>query len=58
VKKKTAKKPARKIELHRETLRTLESFRLGDAAGGFSHPTCGATCQRTCVTACPPTDFC
>ena len=56
--KKTAMKPARKMELHRETLRALQSLVLDHAAGGFTALTCGATCQRTCGTACPPTDFC
>jgi hypothetical protein len=45
------KKSAKKMTLHRETLRQLYTPGLREAVGGLT-PTCGGTCWNTCGHTC------
>ncbi len=54
------KRLPKKLELSRETLRSLAETRLTEAAGGLSQPTCriqcgsdAGTCLATCLCSSP-----
>jgi hypothetical protein len=51
---------AKRITLHRETLRSLTASHLGGVAGGFRTQTCQTVCQHSCnITDCwTNTDCC
>jgi hypothetical protein len=54
------KKSAKKLTLHRETLRALEEGAIQAAMGGISARTCGSPCSAACtVQPCAePSDAC
>lgn len=43
------KKSAKKLALHRETLRALESGTLRDVAAAATARTCGSPCSAACT---------
>lgn len=54
------KKRAKKLALHRETLRSLKEGAIQEVVGGLSVRSCGTPCSATC-TAYPcngPSDAC
>lgn len=52
------KRLPKKLELNRETLRSLSKIRMGEVAGGFSMPTCPVICGSGAYTACFETCLC
>jgi len=52
------KRLPKKLELSRETLRSLAETRMGEVAGGFSKPTCPVQCGSDANTVCFETCAC
>ena len=52
------KRLPKKLELSRETLRSLAATRMGEVAGGFSQPTCVIMCGSDANTVCFETCAC
>ena len=52
------KRLPKKLELSRETLRSLAETRLPEAAGGFSQPSCPVQCGSDANTVCFATCAC
>ena len=52
------KRLQKKLELSRETLRSLAQIGVGEVAGGFSKPTCIVQCGSDANTVCFETCAC